>query len=104
MPTNHLISLNLEQPTPKAGERRSGMFGDPTTPLTAVAVRNELDGGPTASGELVSERTAMAISTVYTCVTVISEAVASLPCRLMRSLDKRQEEANDHYLHDLLAY
>jgi HK97 family phage portal protein len=100
----NLIKLNLEQPSAKPGEKRSGMFGDPATPLTAVAVWSELDGGPTASGEMVSERTAMAISTVYTCVTVISEAVASLPCRLMRSLDKGQEEANDHYLHDLLAY
>ena len=77
---------------------------DPTTPLTAVAVWNELEGGPTASGELVSERTAMAISTVYTCVTVLSEAVASLPCKLMRSLDKGREEATDHYLYDLLAF
>lgn len=99
-----LISLNLEQPTPKSGEKRSGTFGDPTTPLTAVAVWNELDGGPTAAGEMVSERTAMAVSTVYTAVTVISEAVASLPCRLMRSLDNGQEDAKDHYLYDLLAY
>lgn len=80
------------------------MMDDPTTPLTAVAVWNELEGGPTASGELVSERTAMAISTVYTCVTVLSEAVASLPCKLMRSLDKGREEATDHYLYDLLAF
>ena len=99
-----LITLNLEQPTPKAGEKRSGLFDSPSTPLTAVAVWNEMDGGPTAAGEMVSERTAMAVSTVYTAVTVICEAVASLPCRLMRSLDKGQEEAKDHYLYDLLAY
>lgn len=97
-----LISLNLEPPTRR--EKRSSMFGDPTTPLTAVAVWSELDGGPTAAGEMVSERTAMAISTVYSCVTIISEAVASLPCKLMRSLAKGQEEAKDHYLYDLLAY
>lgn len=80
------------------------MFGDPSTPLTAVAVWNELDGGPTAAGEIISERTAMAISTVYSCVTIISEAVASLPCKLMRQLDKGQEQATDHYLYNLLAY
>ena len=80
------------------------MFGDPTTPMTAVAVWNELDGGPTASGEMITERTAMAISTVYTCVTILSEAVASLPCRLMRTIDKGEEAATDHYLWPLLAY
>ena len=95
---NSVTSLNLRT------EKRSGMFDDPTTPMTAVAVWNELDGGPTASGELVSERTAMAISTVYTCVTVLADAVASLPCKLMRRLDKGRQEATDHYLYDLLAY
>lgn len=93
------ISLNLQAP-----EKRSGMFDDPTTPLTAVAVWNELDGGPTASGEIITERTAMAVSTVYTCVTILSEAVASLPCKLVRRLDKGREEATDSYLYNLLAY
>lgn len=85
-------------------EKRSDFFGDPTTPLTAVAVWNELGGGPTASGEIVTERTAMSISTVYTCVTVLSEAVASLRCKLMRLLNKGRREAIDHPLHDLIAY
>jgi HK97 family phage portal protein len=93
-----ITTLALEAP-----EKRSGMFGDPTTPLTAVAVWNEMGGGPTASGEIVTERTAMSVSTVYTCVTLISEAVASLPCNLMRRLDKGREVATDHYLYDLLA-
>lgn len=80
------------------------MFGDPTTPMTAIAVWNEMGGGPTASGEIVTERTAMAISTVYTCVTLLSEAIASLPCKLMRRIGKGQQEAVDNYLYDLLAY
>lgn len=94
-----LLSLNLAAP-----EKRSGSFDDPMTPMTAVAVWNELDGGPTTSGEVISERTAMAISTVYTCVTTLSEAIASLPCRLMRKLDKGNEEATDHAFYSLLAY
>lgn len=79
------------------------MLDDPTTPLTAVAVWNEMDGGPTAAGEMVSERTAMAISTVYTCVTTLAEAVASLPCKLMRRVDKGRQEAVDNSLYYLLA-
>src|ERR1700734_3893335 len=94
-----ITTLDLQTPAP---ERRS-MFDDPTTPLTAVAVWNEMDGGPTAAGEMVSERTAMAVSTVYTCVTTLAEAVASLPCKLMRLVDKGKQEAADHYLYYLLA-
>lgn len=93
-----LTSLNLPR------ERRSSMFDDPTTPLTAVAVWNELDGGPTASGELVSERTAMAISTVYSCVTTLAEAVASMPCQLMQIDDTGRQRALDNPLFALLAY
>lgn len=85
-------------------ERRSGMFGDPTTPMTAVAVWQDMDaGGPTAAGEMVTDRTAMAVSTVYTCVTVLAEAIASLPCSLMRATPKGQQKASDHYLWPLLA-
>src|SRR5690348_7572096 len=88
----------------KNAENRSGSFDDPASPLTAIAVWNEIDGGITASGESVSEKTALAISTVYTCVTILSEAIASLPCRLMQTSDRGQEEATDHYLYSLLAY
>lgn len=96
---SELTSLNLQAP-----ERRSDMFGDPTTPMTAIAVWNELEGGGTAAGEMISERTAMAISTVYTCVTLIGEAVASLPCKLVRTLPNGREDAVDQPLYNLLAY
>ena len=94
-----LTTLNLTLP-----ERRdSGWFGSAATPLTAVAVWDELGGGPTASGELITERTAMSISTVYTCVTVLAESVASLPCKLMRREAKGRSEAIESPLYDLLA-
>lgn len=80
------------------------MFGDPSTPLTAIAVWNEMDGGATASGEIITERTAMAVSTVYTCVTTLSEAIASLPCKLYRELPNGKEVATDHYLYNLLYF
>lgn len=76
----------------------------PSVPLTATNAWNDLNGGPTASGEMVSEQTAMSISTVYTCVTLLSEAVASLPCKLMRRTDAGRSEATDEALYELLAY
>jgi len=76
----------------------------PSVPLTAANAWNDLSGGPTVSGELISERTAMSISTVYTCVTMLSEAVASLPCKLMRRTDAGRSEATSESLYDLLAY
>ncbi len=79
------------------------MLGDPTTPLTSIAVWNDLDGGPTASGELINERTVMALSTVYTCVTKLAEAVASCSCHIVRQTGNSTEEAKDNYLYDLLA-
>src|SRR5665213_399525 len=94
---NNITTLNL--PT----ERRDFM-GSPTTPMTALAAWEGIGGGPTASGELISERTAMAISTVYTCVTILSEGVASLPCKLMKRLDKGREEAVSNPLYALLAF
>lgn len=79
-------------------------MSSPSTPLTALAAWESIGGGPTASGELVSERTAMAISTVYTCIKILSEGVASLPCKLMKRLNKGSAEAVDNELYDLLAY
>jgi HK97 family phage portal protein len=79
-------------------------MGSPTTPMTALAAWEGIGGGPTASGEIISERTAMAISTVYTCVTILSEGVASLPCKLMKRLDKGREEAVNNPLYNLLAF
>src|ERR1700748_1048742 len=94
---NDITTLNLPSET-------RGMFGNPTVPLTALAAWEGIGGGPTSSGELVNERTALAISTVYTCVTILAEGAASLPCKLMRHSDKGRSEAVDNPLYDLLAY
>jgi HK97 family phage portal protein len=93
---SNITTLNL--PT----ESR-GLFGSPTVPLTALAAWEGIGGGPTASGELVSERTAMAISTVYTCVTILAEGIASLSCKLMKRLDKGRADAISNPLYDLLS-
>lgn len=85
-----------------SAERRWNL-NSPSTPLTAIAAWNDIGGGSTSSGEVITEKNALAISTVYTCVTVLAEAVASLPCRLMRSTSEGDAPALDHALWSLLA-
>lgn len=88
---------------PTRSESRD-FFGNRTIPLTALAAWEGIGGGPTSSGELVNERTALAISTVFTCITILSEGIASLPCKLMKRMNKGRSEAVDNPLYDLLAY
>lgn len=94
---SNITTLNLPSET-------RDTFGSPRTPLTALAAWEGISGGPTASGEMVNERTALAISTVYTCVTLLSEGIASLPCKLMKRLAKGRAEAVNNPLYELLAY
>lgn len=59
--------------------------------------------GPTSSGNVVTERTAMQTTAVYACVRVLSEAVAGLPLNLYRyTPDGGKEKAINHPLYRLL--
>jgi phage portal protein BeeE len=59
--------------------------------------------GGTTSGKRVNERTAMQMTAVYSCVRVLSEAIASLPLHLYRMTDSGgKEKATDHPLYFLL--
>lgn len=60
--------------------------------------------GTAASGEKVDERTAMQIATVYACVRLLAESVASLPLHLYRATDddNGKEKAKDHPLYKIL--
>lgn len=59
-------------------------------------------GGSTA-GKRVNERTAMQMTAVYSCVRILSEAVAGLPLHLYRYTDEGgKEKASDHPLYFLL--
>jgi HK97 family phage portal protein len=60
--------------------------------------------GLSSSGVKVSPITAMGVSTVYACVSVISKAIASLPlCIYELSPDGDKKKAYDHPMYDLLA-
>ena len=58
--------------------------------------------GGSAAGKPVNPRTAMQMTTVYACVRVIAETVASLPLHVFRSVELGSEKAVDHHLYRLL--
>ena len=58
--------------------------------------------GSSASGKAVNERSAMQITAVYSCVRILSEAVASLPLHLYKYTDTGTAKATDHLLYFLL--
>ena len=59
-------------------------------------------GGSTA-GKVVTERSAMQMTAVYSCVRILAEAIAGLPLNLYRYVDKgSKEKALDHPLYLLL--
>ncbi len=51
----------------------------------------------------MSESTVLSISTAYACIRVLSESVASLPCRVYRLTDTGRTLAKDHRLTALLG-
>ena len=59
--------------------------------------------GSSSSGKAVTERTAMQMTAVYSCVRILAEAVAGLPIHLYRYTDEGgKEKALDHPLYWLL--
>jgi HK97 family phage portal protein len=59
--------------------------------------------GPTTSGKSVNEFTAMQTTAVYSCVRILSEAIASLPLNLYRyKSDGGKERVYDHPLYHIL--
>lgn len=58
--------------------------------------------GNTSAGKNVNPRNAMQITTVYSCVRIISETIASLPLHTYRYTDSGKEKAYAHPLYYLL--
>ena len=82
----------------------SGLFRsrDKPTDRTAGSGYTFYMGGTTA-GKAVTERTAMQITAVYSCVRILAEAIAGLPVHLYRYTDGGgKEKALDHPLYSLL--
>lgn len=59
--------------------------------------------GPTSSGRTVTERSAMQMTAVYSCVRILAEAIAGLPLHVYRDgADGGKEKATDHPLYKVL--
>lgn len=85
-------------------ETRSNSLNNPAVSLSSPAVFNWLLGGePTAAGEEINHHTAMCVTTVYACVRVLAESVASLPLKLYEKTKSGRLEALDNPLYDLLT-
>ena len=82
----------------------SGLFRSRDKPQNRTAGSSDsfLFGGST-SGKAVTERTAMQMTAVYSCVRILAEAVAGLPLNLFHYLpDGGKEKSFDHPLYRLL--
>jgi HK97 family phage portal protein len=84
---------------------RGNPLDNPAVPLSAGAgwMYDLFGGAPTSSGVAVNEKTAMQLTSVYSCINVLASAFSSLPCELLERKGKGRQPAIDVPLHDLLA-
>ena len=82
----------------------SGLFNSRDKPKNQTAgSRYIFYMGGSSSGKAVTERSAMQMTAVYSCVRILSEAVAGLPLHFYRYTDDGgKEKAIDHPLYSLL--
>lgn len=82
----------------------SGLFNSRDKPKNQTAgSRYTFYLGGSSSGKTVTERSAMQMTAVYSCVRILSEAVAGLPLHFYRYTDDGgKEKAIDHPLYSLL--
>ena len=85
-------------------EKRSNPLDNPANRLTDPAVWGWLSGGSVSdAGELINDATAMQITTVFSCIRILAESVASLPVKLFTVTDKGRIQELNNPLHFLLS-
>lgn len=72
------------------------------TPINGTTLLSILGGTPAVTGKVVNQSTAMQLTAVFACVSLLSETFASLPAILYRRLDRGKERAIDHPLYSVL--
>ncbi len=81
-------------------ERRN--VEDPKLTLTSKGLVEILGGPRSVTGKVVNPSTALQLTAVYACVSLISETFGSLPAILYRRSGKGKERAPDHSLYPVL--
>ncbi|SDE83441.1 phage portal protein [Terriglobus roseus] len=77
----------------------------PSVPLSSAAAFNFVfSGDPTEAGEFIGESNALQIPTVYACVRLIAENIATFPVKVYSNAGIGKKEALDHSLSYLLSY
>ena len=80
----------------------AALFRARDKPQDSVSAAPTFYFGISGSGKSVTAQTAIQLSTVYACVRVISETVASLPLGVYEATDDGNRKAADHPLYRLL--
>ena len=85
-------------------ERRTSPLDNPANSLSSPAAWGWLSGGrESAAGELINDVTALQITTVFSCIRILAESVASLPVKLFTLTDKGRIQELNNPLHYLLS-
>ena len=80
----------------------AGLFRARDKPQDSVSAAPTFYFGTSGSGKPVNANTAIQLSTVYACVRVISETVASLPLGVYEAKEDGNRKATEHPLYPLL--
>lgn len=81
-------------------EQRTSGVNDPTMWINTLL---ESQAAATKSGAIITADTALKISTVYACVTILAQTIASLPLTINRRLPSGgNETAEGHWLYSVL--
>jgi HK97 family phage portal protein len=84
--------------------RRSGSLENPGNPLNAHTLAAALGAGSeSVAGVMVTADSALTLPIVWTCVSLLSRTVASLPLTLYRRSATGREKAIDHPLYSVLG-
>jgi HK97 family phage portal protein len=94
----------LQSRAAKQNEKRDGLDSKGVGLFNLGAIWSFLDGGNrfNESDEIVNDATALSISTVFTCCRVLSDGVATLPCKIYQQTANGKMEDIDAPLSHLL--
>lgn len=79
-----------------------GLFHSRDKPRNIISGAETFYFGSSVSGKMVTPRNAVQVSTVYACVRVIAETIASLPLAVYEETDSGSRKATEHPLYRLL--